>query len=169
MLLGNSYITKGAIAYGSSSNVFPNPFPAILIGFLVGILTTFLNSKIKAVNAEGVIDSLGSLFVFFVPSFIGAIYSAILFATSPYGPDNTDNNVQMLSSRNRWGQGGFQLIGMAITIGIAIACGVLIGLFSKRITRTESTEDLFNDHNYIEQDSTTELKQSKEVRVETGK
>lgn len=101
----------------------------------MGVLTTFLNGKIKTVNAEGVFDSLGSLFVFLIPSFIGAIYSAILFATSPYGPDNTDNNVQMLSSRNRWGQGGFQLIGLAITIGIALACGLLIGLFSKGISK----------------------------------
>lgn len=135
----------------------------------MGVLTTFLNGKIKAVNAEGVFDSLGSLFVFLIPSFIGAIYSAILFATSPYGPDNTDNNVQMLSSRSRWGQGGFQLVGLAITIGIALVCGLLIGLFSKGISKAESADDLFNDHNYIEQDSTTELKQSKEVRVENGK
>lgn len=135
----------------------------------MGVLTTFLNSKIKAVNAEGVLDSLGSLFVFFVPSFIGALYSAILFATSPYGPDNTDSNVQMLATRSRWGQGGFQLVGLAITIGIALVCGLLIGLFSKGIAKAEGPEDLFNDHNYIEQDSTTELKQSKEVRVETGK
>jgi hypothetical protein len=118
-------------------------------------LTTFLNSKKKLLNNEGVIDSLGSSIVFLVPSFIGAIYSAILFATSPYGPDNKDAIVQMLPSRSRWGQGGFQLAGLGITLGIALVCGLLIGLFSKIINKVESPEDLFDDHNYIEQDFST--------------
>lgn len=106
-------------------------------------------SKLKTLNNEGVIDSLGSLYVFLIPSFVGGIYSAILFATSPYGPDNTDKNVQMLPGRTRWGQGGYQLIGMAITIGIALACGLLIGIFSNLLNKTESQEELFSDKNYI--------------------
>lgn len=109
---------------------------------------------------------MGSSIVFFVPSLIGAIYSAILFATSPYGPDNTDATAQMLPGRTRWGQGGYQLIGLAITIGIAFVTGLLIGAFSKIINKIDGPEDLFNDHNYIEQDFSTEVKQSKEVRVE---
>jgi ammonia channel protein AmtB len=92
---------------------------------------TYLNTKKRALNEAGVIDSLGSLSVFFVPSFLGAIYSAILFASSPYGPDNTDNNVQMDPSRSRFGQGGFQLIGLLITICIAAVTGLLIGLLVK--------------------------------------
>jgi ammonia channel protein AmtB len=146
--------------------VFPNPFPALLIGFLAGVLTTFLNSKKKSLNDKGVFDSLGSSIVFFIPSFLGALYSAILFATSPYGPDNTDATVQMLQGRTRWGQGGFQLVGIAITLGIAIVCGLLIGLFSKCINSVDGPGDLFNDHNYIEQDVSAELRQVKEVRVQ---
>ena len=93
-------------------------------------MTTFLNSKKKSLNEGGIIDSLGSLFVFFIPSFIGALYSAILFATSPYGPDNTDSTVQLIPGRDRWGQGGYQLIGLLLSIGIALAGGALIGIFS---------------------------------------
>ena len=133
--------------------MFPNPFPALLIGFLVGVITTFLNSKKKdKLNHEGVIDSLGSSIVFLVPSLLGGIYSAILFTTSPYGPDNTDNNVQVLPGRTRWSQGGMQLAGIGITVGIAIVCGLLIGAFSK-IIGGRSVHELFNDHSYIEKDS----------------
>jgi ammonia channel protein AmtB len=132
----------------------------------VGTLTTFLNSKKKSINEEGVIDSLGSSIVFFIPSLLGAIYSAILFATSPYGPDNIDATAQMLAGRSRWEQGGYQLAGLGITIGIAFVSGLLIGCFSKIINKIDGPEDLFNDHNYIEQDFSTEVKQSKEVRVE---
>jgi hypothetical protein len=72
----------------------------------------------------------------------------------------------MLQGRTRWGQGGFQLVGIAITLGIAIVCGLLIGLFSKFINSVDGPGDLFNDHNYIEQDVSAELRQVKEVRVQ---
>lgn len=77
------------------------------------------------------IDSLGSYATFLVPSLLGGIYSAILFTTSAYGPDNTNQNVQVLPERTRWSQGGMQMAGVGITIGIAAACGALIGAFSK--------------------------------------
>jgi ammonia channel protein AmtB len=98
-------------------------------------MTTFLNSKKKQLNSEGVIDSLGSSIVFLIPSVIGALYSAILFATSPYGPSNTDSYVQMLPGRSRWEQGGYQLVGLIITLGIAIVCGILIGFSIKPISK----------------------------------
>ena len=158
-------IIQGAIGYGSSSNVFPNPFPAILIGFACGILVTWLNTKKRGMNENGVIDSLGSFFVFLVPSFIGAIYSAILFTTSPYGPENTSNNVQMDTSRNRFGQGGFQLIGLIITICIAAAAGFLIGLLMKLVNNVSGPEDLFDDNQYIEKDNSAVITQ-KQIKTE---
>lgn len=83
-------------------------------------------------NAAGVIDSLGSLMVFFFPSLIGGIYSAILFTSGAYGPNNTADNVQVYTmDRSRFGQGGYQMIGVALSIGIGLAAGLLIGLFSK--------------------------------------
>lgn len=102
-----------------------------MIGFIVGVLTTFLNSRKKDLNKEGIIDSLGSLFVFFVPSLIGAFYSAILFTTSSYGPDNSSSFTQHDPNRTRFQQGGFQIIGALITIGIAIVAGLIIGGFGK--------------------------------------
>lgn len=60
-----------------------------MIGFIVGVLTTFLNTKKKDLNKDGVIDSLGSLFVFLIPSLLGALYSAVLFTTGSYGADNS--------------------------------------------------------------------------------
>jgi ABC-type phosphate transport system permease subunit len=102
-----------------------------MIGFIVGVLTTYLNSRKKELNKEGVIDSLGSLFVFLVPSLIGALYSAILFTTSSYGPDNSSMFTQHDPSRTRFQQGGFQVIGTLITVGIAIVAGLIIGGFSK--------------------------------------
>ena len=85
-------------------------------------------------NSNGVLDSLGSLMVFFIPALLGGLYSSILFTTSAYGPRNTDANVQTLSGRSRFGQGGYQLIGVALSLGIGLAAGLLIGLISKTFT-----------------------------------
>jgi hypothetical protein len=120
----------------------------------VGVLTTYLNTRKKDLNKEGVIDSLGSLFVFLVPSLIGALYSAILFTTGAYGPDNTTNFTQHDPSRSRFQQGGFQVIGTLITIGIALVAGLLIGGFSKIFNQIDKEEDLFDDNVYVNQDAT---------------
>jgi ammonia channel protein AmtB len=98
-----------------------------------------------------VIDSLGSSFTFLVPSLIGGIYSAILFTTSAYGPNNTDANVQVIADRTRWSQGGMQMAGVGITIGIAAICGLIIGGLSKTMSSREASE-LFDDRSYIEKD-----------------
>lgn len=135
MLFGTNLIIKGAIAYGASSNVFPHPWPAQLIGFCIGILVTLLNTTKKIdLNENGVVDSLGGLFLFFIPSFVGGIYSAILFASGPSGADYSATT-QMSKSYTKYQQGGYQLAGMCITIGIAAATGVLLGLVFKYSNR----------------------------------
>lgn len=61
-------------------------FPALLIGNIVGVVVTLLNHFLKKkLNDGGVIDTQGTLFVFFVPALLGGIYSAIIQAVSPYG------------------------------------------------------------------------------------
>ena len=92
-------------------------------------------------NAAGVIDSLGSLMVFFFPSLIGGIYSAILVTTGAYGPTHSGENLQAYAhDRTRFGQGGYQLIGIALSVGIGLASGLLIGLFSKVFIGQKSQE-----------------------------
>lgn len=134
----------------------------MLIGFLVGILTTFLNSKVRAINANGVIDSLGGIFCFGVPALIGAIYSAILFASGAFGPTNTEQYRQTV--RGRFSQGGMQMAGLGLVLGIALACGIIVGIIFKLMGPLEE-EELFNDSAYIEQDEATVLRQSQVVQA----
>ena len=88
MLFSTFIVIQGAIAYGSSSNVFSNPWPAMLVGMLSGMISTYLNTKMKSINSKGVVDSLGSICLFLIPSLGGAIYSSILYTTTAYGPLN---------------------------------------------------------------------------------
>ena len=124
----------------------------MLIGSLAGLVCTYLNSKKKKLNENGVVDTLGSIFIFLIPSFGGAIYSAILFTTSAYGPLNDDQYVQVDTDRSRWAQGGMQMLGLAITSLVAAFCGSIIGLLMKIFTITLERDDYFVDDVYIEKD-----------------
>ena len=95
---------------------------------------------------------MGSIFIFLIPSFGGAIYSAILFTTSAFGPLNDDQYVQADTGRSRWAQGGYQIAGLAITSCIAALFGLLIGLLMKIFTMTLERDDYFVDDVYIEKD-----------------
>lgn len=78
----------GAIAYGATSTLNSHPFPALLIGLIVGILTTILNHKLKKpLNNPDVIDTNGTIFTFWTAALLGGIYSAILAAFYCWGPD----------------------------------------------------------------------------------
>jgi len=70
-----------------------------------------------------------------IPSLAGGIYSAILFATTAYGPANELIYVQADGSRSRWAHGGYQMAGVGITIGIAAIAGLIIGIFIRIFTK----------------------------------
>lgn len=107
----------------------------MLIGMLAGMFTTYLNSKKKLLNENGVIDTLGTVFVFLVPSLAGGIYSAMLIASTAYGPNNNHDYIQADGARSRWAHGGYQILGVAITVFIALICGALIGVLIKVFTK----------------------------------
>lgn len=107
----------------------------MLIGSIAGLLTTYLNSKKKILNENGVVDSLGTIFVFLIPSLAGGIYSAMLIASTAYGPNNDHNYIQADGSRSRWAQGGYQMAAVGITIVIGAFFGLLIGIFIRIFTK----------------------------------
>jgi len=63
-----------------------HPFPALLIGTIVGAITTIMNHSIKKpLNFGGVIDTQGTFITFFIPALLGGIYSAIIQTVRAYG------------------------------------------------------------------------------------
>jgi hypothetical protein len=111
-----------------------HPFPAMLIGTIVGVITTLLNHFIKKpINNGGVVDTQGTFITFFIPAFLGGIYSAIIQAVRAYGAeDSTFTSINstkwVAGTRTSYEQGGFQILGVLITIGIATFAGIVIGL-----------------------------------------
>ena len=108
---------------------------------------------------------MGSIFVFLIPSLAGGIYSAILYATTAYGPNNDLNYVQADGNRSRWADGAYQLAGVAITIVIALLMGGLMGGIMKIFNSSMEREDYFSDDAFIKKDSKKELQQTKIIKV----
>jgi hypothetical protein len=72
-------ITKGAIAFSSSTDINFNPGAATSIGFIVGFITSYSHSHFKRrLNKKGVIDSNSVIFHFLLPSLFAAVASTIL-------------------------------------------------------------------------------------------
>lgn len=129
------------------------------------MLTVYFNSKKQDLNKNGIVDSLGVLFVFLIPSFIGAIFSAILFATTAYGPLGDHQYIQADGERSRWAHGGYQMAGLAITFCIAGLTGLVLGALMKIFTTPYVREEMFNDDSFIERDAKKHLQQTKIVKV----
>jgi hypothetical protein len=137
----------------------------MFIGSLSGIFCTYFNSKKKILNANGVVDALGSIFIFLIPSFVGGIYSAILFATTAFGPNNDHTYIQADGARSRWAHGAFQLAGTGISLGLGALAGLLIGGISKIFNQPMERADYFSDDAFILKDSKRELQQTKIVKA----
>jgi len=127
------------------------------IGTVVGFICSMCQNRVRRfINKNGVIDSNGVLFNFFVPSLFAAIASTILS-----GIGNTSNTATLatggsLSGTDTFGpnadagrspttQGGYQLIGWMISICFGLIAGGIIGLMYKLCDSREKAGDFFSD------------------------
>jgi hypothetical protein len=84
-------------------------------------------------NLRGIIDSNSTIFNFLLPGIIASLFSAVFQAI-----DHSDINPYIYNrdySRTSYGQAGFQLIGLCITIAIAGVAGLIIGVFYRFVNR----------------------------------
>jgi hypothetical protein len=126
------------------------------VGTITGFLSVVLIHYLKhRVNKSGVIDTHGTIFAFMIPGVLASIISAVVQATNP--PSIiffTSSTTQIIYETNRSGernniqQGGFQIVGMLISIGIAIVAGISSGIFM-RIFNKNQPENQFIDESYF--------------------
>ncbi len=120
----------------------------MLIAVICSGLVTFLNAKFKIkLNDNGPVDSFGSIYLFLIPSFIGAIYSSILQAI---GASDINNMVYRIDSR--FAAGGRQLYALLIAIGFGLFWALLVVLFSFAGSRLDGRVDFYNDYHYLDLD-----------------
>lgn len=122
----------GGIAFTSSSDVYLNPGPAIGIGVLTGLLCSLLIAKAKtSMNAKGVVDSNGVLVTYLIPGLIAAILSAIFQAVAYKWEYDTTSRQNKDGARTTFEQGGIQIAGLAISLGLGIFVGIISGIFMR--------------------------------------
>ena len=98
----------------------------------------------RKINSEGVVDSNSAIFHFLLPSLFAAIFSAIMQAVAQtpasYSGSTSSGTTTVLSynslvqsGRSSTKQGGYQIVGWLLSIGIGAVAGVIIGLLYKCI------------------------------------
>lgn len=101
----------------------------------------------KTINKNGVVTSLPHIQRFVIPGILAAIASSIVQAigkqtlgdNGEYGPNGGFVN------RNSSQQAGEQLLGIPVTMGLALLAGVLAGIVMKLVHKKMDREEHYND------------------------
>lgn len=126
----------GGVAAGTAGEMMLTPFGSMIVGFLAGIisvlgykyLSPILEEKLKIQDTCGVHNLHG------MPGILGAIVGAITAAAVPkevYGNGLVKVFPDVAAGRETSNQAGMQAISLAITLGIAIFGGLIVGFILK--------------------------------------
>jgi len=137
----------GGVAIGSACDIIVMPFGAMLAGFVTGIISSlgfaylskFLQRKISLHDTCGVLNLHG------MPGLIGGIVSAIVASR---GEGNFGDQYSRIfkQGRDAQTQAGYQLAGVALSLGLSIFSGVLTGYITSRSWfEPPPAEALFDD------------------------
>lgn len=147
----------GGVAAGTAGEMMLTPFGSMIVGFLAGIisvlgfkyLSPILEEKLKIQDTCGVHNLHG------MPGVLGAIVGAVTAAvatTDIYGDGMKDVFPKIASGDfTSSAQGGRQAISLAVTLGIALLGGVIVGFILKLpIFGAPSDQICFEDSIYWE-------------------
>lgn len=148
----------GGVGVGSISGLIYYPGVSLAIGCLMGICTTlcfhYLSPYLE--RRFSIFDTCGVHNLHGIPGIMGGIFSAITAASfnSPYFA----NDSYLLNSLDftpyerlisePFKQGGLQMAGIFISIGIAISTGILSGLLMK-ICYSFDEKEFYSDEIYF--------------------
>ncbi|XP_053129098.1 ammonium transporter Rh type C isoform X2 [Hemicordylus capensis] len=125
----------GGVAVGTAAEMMLTPYGSLIVGFICGIVSTvgfvyfspFLESRLNIQDTCG-IHNLHAM-----PGLIGGIVGAITAAAATeevYGKDGLIRAFDFTgdhSQRTTSVQGGFQAAGIAVSLGMALAGGAIVG------------------------------------------
>jgi len=126
----------GGVAVGTAGEMMLTPFGSMIVGFLAGIISVLgfkylspqLESKLKIQDTCGVHNLHG------MPGVLGAVVGAVTAAMATfdiYGDGMDDVFPEIVKGRSASTQAGLQALGLAVTLGIALLGGALVGFVLK--------------------------------------
>jgi ammonium transporter Rh len=121
----------GGVAIGTSADMMPHPWGAMLIGAVAGAISTLGYRKVAPAlyGKLGMIDTCGILNLHGVPGLLGGLAGLILSSyaeADAYGTTLTTVFAKR-STRTASEQAGFQAAALFTTIGIALVGGAITG------------------------------------------
>ncbi|CAI9737590.1 ammonium transporter Rh type A-like [Octopus vulgaris] len=165
----------GGVAVGTSADLMIQPYGAIIIGSVAGLVSTFgykyitpfLSSKLKTHDTCGVNNLHG------MPALIAGIAGAVAAAIATedtYGLSlyehfpfrlpasngtefiriGSSMSIELGAGRSAIEQGGYQMLALVITLAIAVVGGALTGVILKFVPVLDQPHDdnLFDDKKY---------------------
>ena len=87
-------------------------------------------------NHKGIRDSNGAVSSYLIPGLFAGILSAIFHANGAMSYFNYTANFDLV--RDKYNQGGIQVAGIAIAIGIGIFGGLVVGGLMKMVNKRTS-------------------------------
>ena len=148
----------GGVMIGACCDMFAFPYPALLVGAFAGIVSVLSFQYLsRCLEAMLIFDTRGVFHLHFIPGMFGCIASAIAVATMANVPPTYDPPVNYFGNplltftmmpRSRLGyiQGGYQIIGGLISMGMGIAGGLIMGWILRIWRCMNLPEDTFGDH-----------------------
>jgi ammonium transporter Rh len=145
----------GGVIIAAPCRVIINPAASLVIGLLAGIISGFLYKHLnKTLEEKGFYDTCGVHTLHGIIGILGGILSAI--CVSYYQKFPLDDAVQaatypwysLRTDRNFYGQGGIQIAGTFISLGIGIAAGIVAGILCKLVYVFEA-EEFYRDDIYF--------------------
>ena len=135
----------GGVAIGSSADLVIGPSFSLLIGMIAGIMSTIGYNKIQPYLYHNfhLHDTCGVNNLHGIPGIIGGISGAITasFTNNELYGDNIQNIFPAMNgTRTNKGQGMFQFLALATTLGISIISGLFTGhLLNTKCCRNKKT------------------------------
>ena len=108
------------------------PVAPLVTGAVSGALAVVCLSYLRRWNANfGILDSNGAVETFLIPGVCGALWAAIYAAFSGGSYNFQTSEYNYPSYGGNFIQGGLEIAGIFITLGIAVLLGIGTGYFVK--------------------------------------
>lgn len=146
----------GGVAISTSSGLFTNLAGPLVTGIVAGVISVLGYKYLSDILERklGLYDTCGIHNLYALPGFFGGIISAIVVAaytTDPLYNDDQKNYLPFYNNdRSFFLQGGNQIAGLFISIGIAIVTGIIAGLLMRMVYVFDPAE-FYRDDIYFDQ------------------
>lgn len=143
----------GGVAIGSSASLITNPAGALAVGLIAGGISTLGYAKLTEKLARWhIYDTCGINNLHGMPGLLGGLASAVFISAYNLTPLSIGNaQVDFSSSAFAW-QGGIQVAGTFISLGIGIGTGLVAGGVLYSVYKIENS-DFFDDEHFWEMET----------------